>query len=408
MAGGGRSLPALVAIRPHLDLEGANVSAFVKVDRATLSVPIYLQPERHARNWGAVLLGAVFDPPRRRFVRLLDEISFELKPGERLAILGRNGAGKSTLLRMLNGVYAPTSGSVQMSGSCAAMLNISLGFSGEATVRENIFLRGTAMGLKTTFLRDQIVPILEFAGLLEKANHRLHTLSTGQKMRLGFAISTCVQHDVIMMDEWIGAGDANFVTKAKERLLGQMGDSTIVVLASHSSGLLRAMCTKGIVLEQGKAIFSGDIMPALKFYHDHLARLREQAVLGLPGSVDTAGQNIYGCVEHLAVEMGVMHLQGWLASTDGPPPQHLMVEIDGARFAMRSMERYNRPDVVAHLGLSEDRCGFRASFSVPRLESAVELKASLNVFGGVHAERADAPLRLAPAVLAAIERPACV
>jgi ABC-type polysaccharide/polyol phosphate transport system ATPase subunit len=380
------------------------VTASIVVKGASLSVPIYLQPERHTRNWASVFLGAVFDPPRRRFATLLDNLDFEVKAGERLAILGRNGAGKSTLLRLLNGVYSPSTGVVDISGSRSAMLNISLGFIAEATVRENIFLRGTAMGLDTGFVRDQIVPILEFADLLEKANHRLHTLSSGQKMRLGFAISTCVKHDVILMDEWVGSGDDNFMVKAKDRLLGQMRDETIVVLASHSAGLLRAMCTKGIVLEQGKVIYSGDIVPSLKFYHDHLARLRERAVQGLPGSGDEAGQSIYGCVENLVLEMGVMHLQGWLASTDGPTPQHLAIEIDGARFGMRSIERYTRPDVVAHLGLNDDRCGFRASFAVPRLQSVGELNAGFQVFGGTSTERASSPLRLAPAVSSTLQK----
>lgn len=381
------------------------MAAFIKLDRASLSVPIYLQPERQARNWGSVFLGAMFDPPRRRFAQLLDDLSFEVKPGERLAILGRNGAGKSTLLRLLNGVYSPTSGSVEVSGSRSAMLNISLGFNGEATVRENIFLRGTAMGLKTGFVREQIVPILEFADLLEKANHRLHTLSTGQKMRLGFAVSTCVQHDVIMMDEWVGSGDDNFMIKAKERLLGQMSDETIVVLASHSAGLLRAMCTKAIVLEQGRIIHAGNIVAGLKFYHEHLARLREQAVQGLPGSIDGAGQSIYGCVENITLEMGVLHMTGWLASTDGPPPKHLVIEVDAARFAMRKIERYNRPDVVEHLGLSQDMCGFRASFAVPKLHALDMLgTVGLQVFGGISAELARAPLRLAPAVNAALQK----
>ncbi len=381
------------------------MAAFIKVDRASLSVPIYLQPERQARNWGSVFLGALFDPPRRRFARLLDDLSFEVKAGERLAILGRNGAGKSTLLRLLNGVYSPTCGSVEVNGSRSAMLNISLGFSGEATVRENIFLRGTAMGLTTGFVREQIVPILEFADLLEKANHRLHTLSTGQTMRLGFAVSTCVQHDVIMMDEWVGSGDDNFMAKAKERLLGQMSGDTIVVLASHSSGLLRAMCTRAIVLEQGRIIHTGNITESLKFYHEHLARLREQAVQGLPGSVDGSSQSIYGCVENTTLEMGVLHLTGWLASTDGPPPRHLVVEVDGARFAMRKIERYNRPDVVEHLGLSQDLCGFRASFVVPKLKSLDVLgTVGLQVFGGTNTELASAPLRLAPAVKAALQR----
>lgn len=381
------------------------MTASIKVDRASLSVPIYLQPERQARNWASVFLGAMLDPPRRRFARLLDDLSFEVRAGERLAILGRNGAGKSTLLRLLNNVYAPTSGSVQVTGSRSAMLNISLGFNGEATVRENIFLRGTAMGLKTSFVREQIVPVLEFADLLEKANHRLHTLSTGQKMRLGFAVSTCIPRDVIMMDEWVGSGDDNFMAKAKDRLLGQMSDQTIVVLASHSAGLLRAMCTKAIVLEQGRIIHAGDIVPGLKFYHGHLAKLREQAASGLPDSAEAeqAGQSIYGCVENITLEMGLLHLKGWLASTDGPLPKHLVIEVDGARFGMRKSERYNRPDVVEHLGLSEDLCGFRASFAVPGLESVEVLgRVGLQVFGGISAELAHAPLRLGPAVKAAL------
>ena len=380
------------------------MTASIVVKGASLSVPIYLQPERHARGWGSVMLGAVFDPPRRRFARLLDDLNFEVKAGERLAILGRNGAGKSTLLRLLNGVYSPTTGVVDIGGSRSAMLNISLGFIPEATVRENIFLRGTAMGLGTGYVRDQIVPILEFADLLEKANHRLHTLSTGQKMRLGFAISTCVQHDVILMDEWVGSGDDNFMVKAKDRLLGQMRGETIVVLASHSAGLLRAMCTKAIVLEQGRIIHAGNIVAGLKFYHEHLARLRERAVQGLPGSVDGTGQSIYGCVENTTLEMGVLHLTGWLASTDGPPPKHLVIEVDGARFAMSKIERYNRPDVVEHLGLSQDLCGFRASFVVPKLNSLDVLgRVGLQVFGGISAELAHAPLRLAPAVKTALQ-----
>jgi ABC-type polysaccharide/polyol phosphate transport system ATPase subunit len=183
------------------------MSASIKLDRVSLSVPLYVQPERRARNWAAMLLGAAFDPPRRVHVPLLDEISFEAREGDRVAILGRNGAGKSTLLRVLNGVYPMSSGEMQVKGSRQALLNMSLGFNGEATVRENIFLRGTAMRLKASDMSDKIESILEFAGLQEKSSHRLRTLSSGQKMRLGFAISTSVRHDIILMDEWVGAGD---------------------------------------------------------------------------------------------------------------------------------------------------------------------------------------------------------
>src|SRR5690606_13760620 len=198
----------------------------------------------------------------------------EVREGERLAILGRNGAGKSTLLRVLNRVYQPSAGSVVVNGSCQALLNMSLGFNGEATVRENIFLRGIAMGLKASFLRGQVEQILDFSGLHEKVNHRLRTLSSGQKMRLGFAISTSVQHDIMLMDEWVGAGDADFMRRARDRMRSRVGGSKIVVLASHSTGLLRDICNRGIVLERGRLVHAGDITSALKYYHDLLARLR--------------------------------------------------------------------------------------------------------------------------------------
>src|SRR3546814_2259662 len=173
------------------------IFARILAKNLSLDVPGFLQRDRPSSGWGGLFFGAAFDPPKRRLLRLLDNINFELREGDRLAILGRNGAGKSTLLRVLNRVYQPSEGTLVVDGSCQALLNISLGFSGEATVRENIYLRGIAMGLTARFLRDQIDGILEFSGLREKVNHRLRTLSTGQKMRLGFAISTSVQHDII-------------------------------------------------------------------------------------------------------------------------------------------------------------------------------------------------------------------
>lgn len=212
------------------------MSAYIKLDRVKLTVPLYVQRERRARNWRAMLLGAALDPPKRVDVELLSDIDFEANEGDRIAVLGRNGAGKSTLLRVINGVYQPTAGRVSVNGSCQALLNMSLGFNAEATVRENIFLRGTAMRLKASSLRDHVEPILHFAGLQEKSSHRLRTLSAGQKMRLGFAISTSVQHDIMLMDEWVGAGDSDFMAKAKARMQSRVGGSKIVILASHSVG----------------------------------------------------------------------------------------------------------------------------------------------------------------------------
>lgn len=382
------------------------MTASITVERLTLSVPIYLQRERQVSGWARMFLGAAFDPPRRELIRLLDDISFEAHDGDRIAILGRNGAGKSTLLRALNGVYAPTSGRVTVRGSCQALLNLSLGFNGEATVRENIFLRGTAMGLRAADLRDQVEPILEFSGLHDKSNHRLRTLSAGQKMRLGFAISTSFQHDVILMDEWVGAGDSEFMARATERMKGRVGGSRVVMLASHSVGLLRDICNKGLVLEQGRLVHAGDIGSSLKVYHDLLASLRAQNEVVLPPAPALAGELTYGCVENLTVEPGRVHLQGWCVSNTGEASRGLVMEFDGVRHAATAFAAYARPDVMRHLGLSNDGCGFRASFDIPGLQSAGEIDGGLCVLGGQTAEQARTPLRIARAVKSMLRAPA--
>lgn len=242
------------------------MTAYIKAHEVSLDVPLFLQGERSSKTWFSTLVRAAFDPPKREFRTLLSNISLSLVEGDRLALLGRNGAGKSTLLRVLNGVFQPSRGRVELIGSCQALLNTSLGFNNEATVKENIFLRATAMGLNSSMLGNLVEPVLEFAGLEEKANHRLKTLSAGQRMRLGFSISTEVQHDIMLLDEWIGTGDAQFLTKAKDRMQSRLHGSQIVVLASHNFGLLKDVCNKGAVLEKGELVYSGDLASALAEY----------------------------------------------------------------------------------------------------------------------------------------------
>lgn len=375
------------------------MTARILVENLSLDVPAFLQRERGASSWGGLFFGAVFDPPTRRLLRLLDDVSFELAEGDRLAILGRNGAGKSTLLRVLNRVYQPSAGRLTIHGSCQALLNMSLGFNGEATVRENIFLRGIAMGLKAEFLRDQIDPILEFSGLREKANHRLRTLSSGQKMRLGFAISTSVQHDIMLMDEWVGAGDADFMRKARERMRSRVGGSKIVVLASHSTGLLRDICNRGIVLERGKLVHAGDITGALKYYHDLLARLRAGNEIEVDAPA-AGGAQVFGAVEEITLDREGCVVRGWFVDTEGAVPGGVALQVNGMRYAAASLERMRRPDVMRHFGLSNDECGFRATIMLPGITRLSELGPDLQVLGGESPDQAHSPLRIAGAVAA--------
>lgn len=242
------------------------MNAHLKAHGIGLDLPVYTQEQRSAKASISVFLRAAFQPPKRKMRTTLDEISFSLKQGDRLAIIGRNGAGKSTLLKVLVGAYQPTRGFLEVAGARQALLNLALGFNPEATVVENILLRGIAMGLRSREAVAIIDEVIDFAELTEKAGDRLRTLSSGQRMRLGFALATSVQHDILLMDEWIGAGDSSFVAKAKERIQSRVDDAQIVVLASHNAQLLRDVCNLGLVLEQGRPQFFGPIKEALEAY----------------------------------------------------------------------------------------------------------------------------------------------
>lgn len=243
---------------------------FMRLSNVSLSLPIYLQHDRGSGSWFRTLLAAATDRPERRLRTILQDINLSFVEGDRIGLIGRNGAGKTSLLNVLTGCYEPTTGRIDVSGSRQALLNVSLGFNYEATVRENVLLRGTAMGIHMAELQELVDPILDFANLREVAHHRLGTLSAGQRMRLGFAISTSVQPDIMLLDEWIGAGDAEFVAKARQRMQDRVSGSRLLVLASHTADLLKRVCNRGVVLEQGTVRFDGEIGEALRVYNESL------------------------------------------------------------------------------------------------------------------------------------------
>lgn len=260
--------------------------ARVAVSNVGLEVPMFVQREQHIHSWSAAIAGAALSRPSREFVTLLDGISFEVNDGDRLAILGRNGAGKSTLLQVLTGAYQPTRGTVEVEGTRHALMNMSLGFNPEATVMENILLRSSAMGAPLKEVRQLVTPILEFSELQEKAYHRLRTLSSGQRMRLGFAISTSVQHDIMLLDEWIGTGDAVFMEKARERMMDRVGGSKILVLATHSIGLVRKICNRAILVDHGRLKSVGSVTKVVAAYKDLVRRHAFQESLKRSASTD--------------------------------------------------------------------------------------------------------------------------
>lgn len=236
---------------------------FLRAKGIGLDLPTYTQEQRTIKASLSVLLQAAFQPPKRKMRTTLDDVSFDLGAGDRLAIVGRNGAGKSTLLKVLVGAYPPTRGVLEVSGARQALLNLSLGFNQEATLIENILLRGIAMGLKAKEAHAIVDEVLDFAELTNKTGDRLRTLSSGQRMRLGFALATAVQHEILIMDEWIGTGDAGFVQKAQERMHVRVDSAEIVVLASHNFALMENVCNKAILLEDGKVYRAGTVAEVL-------------------------------------------------------------------------------------------------------------------------------------------------
>ena len=244
-----------------------------------MDLPLYTQDQRSARAGLGVLMRAAFQPPRRKLRTTLDDISFDFGAGDRVALIGRNGAGKSTLLKILVGAYPPSRGMLEVSGSRQALLNLSLGFNSEATLIENIILRGIAMGLRPREASAIIDEVLDFSDLEEKAGHRLKTLSSGQRMRLGFALATAVQHEILLMDEWISAGDAGFVEKARQRINSRVDSAQLLVLASHSKSLVKRVCNKALLIEGGRILSTGSVESILDEYQALLSKDVEKAKL---------------------------------------------------------------------------------------------------------------------------------
>jgi len=202
------------------------------------------------------------DSHERVVVRALNSISFDVQEGDRVGLVGHNGSGKSTLLRLIAGIYEPTQGSIAVKGSVTSMLSISMGIEKEATGLENIYLRGRLVGIPPRKMRAMIDEIVDFAGLGDYLHLPLRTYSSGMAMRLAFAVSTSIEADIILMDEWLSVGDAEFVEKAKRRLGKMVNGARVVILASHNRKLLESQCNKIIRLDHGNISEYSEISPA--------------------------------------------------------------------------------------------------------------------------------------------------
>ena len=241
----------------------------LEVAGVTVDFPVYSADARSLKN---NLLrkstgGRIGRDSSRRFsVRALEDVNLSLAHGDRVALIGANGAGKTTLLRVLAGVYEPTFGRMSCRGRVASLFDITLGLDPDATGYENIAIRGLLLGRTPTEIRDQSAEIAAFTGLGHYLAMPVHTYSTGMMLRLAFAASTAIEPEILLMDEWIGVGDAAFVEKAECRLKSFVDRAGILVLASHDPALLERVCTKAVLLDAGRTIAIGPVSEVLHEY----------------------------------------------------------------------------------------------------------------------------------------------
>lgn len=188
----------------------------------------------------------------------LKNISFEVKKGERVGIVGLNGAGKSTLLKLISGVMKPTEGSIEVKGKLVPLLELGAGFDMNYTGRENIFLNGAMLGYTKEFLEEKYDEIVEFSEIGKFIDVPLKNYSSGMKARLGFSVATMVEPEVLILDEVLSVGDAKFKKKSEERIMSLFDKGITVLFVSHSVKQVKKLCNKAIWLEHGKIVMQGD------------------------------------------------------------------------------------------------------------------------------------------------------
>lgn len=209
----------------------------------------------------------VKDANEHIIVNALNNVSVSFKHGDRIGLIGHNGSGKSTLLRLLARIYEPTRGQININGHVSPMLDFATGMEAEFTGYENIYTRGILLGSTRNEIKKQIDDIAELTGLGDYLAMPIRTYSSGMKIRLAFAISTSIKPEILLIDEVFGAGDANFMEKARTRMISLLDQSSIVVMATHDNNLIREFCTKALLLEGGRVKYFGSVEKAFEIYN---------------------------------------------------------------------------------------------------------------------------------------------
>ncbi|MBW8880278.1 MAG: ABC transporter ATP-binding protein [Asticcacaulis sp.] len=238
------------------------MTAIIQLSGVELSYPVYSIRAHSLRNTLAnMAIGGKLlkDGQDVIHVKALDGVSFTLEEGDRMGIIGHNGAGKTTLLKVLAGIYEPDRGLVNVVGRISSMIDIGLGLDAALTGRENVLSMGRMRGFGTKAVLERLDEIVDFSELGPYIDMPVKTYSAGMQARLVFAVATTLDPDVLLLDEWIGAGDQSFHEKAKGRMNEILEKSRVMVLATHNFGLIKSTCNKLLVLDGGRQTYFGDL-----------------------------------------------------------------------------------------------------------------------------------------------------
>lgn len=229
----------------------------IQLQNCSLRLPIYGTINRSLK--GAVLStatgGRIAAASKNiSVVQALNDVTLDIRAGDRVGIMGHNGSGKTSLLRMMAGIYEPSSGQIRVEGRVSSFINLGLGMDPEATGRENILLCGLMFGLDYDHTIALTPSIADFSGLGEFLDMPVRTYSSGMMMRLVFSIVTSVEPEILLMDEWLSVGDADFVQLASARLKQLVDAASILVLASHNENVVADLCNIVVRLEHGDVV----------------------------------------------------------------------------------------------------------------------------------------------------------
>jgi lipopolysaccharide transport system ATP-binding protein len=266
--------------------------------------------KQYPNRWSRLLEWLVpFSPRRHHLHWVLQDIDFEIKPGESVGIVGVNGAGKSTLLKMITGTTQPTCGQIELEGRVAALLELGMGFHPDFTGRQNAFMAGQLLGMQVEEIEALMPQIEGFAEIGDAIDHPVRTYSSGMQMRLAFSVATARRPDILIVDEALSVGDAYFQHKSFERIRSFRKAGTTLLIVSHDRSAIQSICDTAILLENGRLAMRGKPEEVMDYYNAMLAQ-REGQIVRQEMLADGQVRTISGTGEAGIVSVRLLDAQG--------------------------------------------------------------------------------------------------